>query len=265
MNKFKDKVVWITGASSGIGRALAERFITLDSKIVLSGLDLKAMLEMKSSFALSDDRVLVLELDLEKIDNANELANLVKDHFGRIDYLLNIAGVSQRSFVDEVSMKDIRRIMEINFFGTVQLSKAVLRIMLEQNSGHIAATSSLVGKFGFPLRSAYASSKHAIHGFFESLRLENQAKGIKVSIIIPGRVKTNISINAIDKDGKSYGKLDDGQAGGISSEKAAIQIINGLRKGKKEILVGSKELLMLYLKRFLPRIHHLIASQIKST
>lgn len=265
MNKFKDKVIWITGASSGIGKALAEKFIELEAKLVLSGINTEGLQKIKTDNSLSDDRAMVLYLDLQKMEKPEDLVDKVIQHFGRIDFLMNNAGISQRSNVTEASMEVIRKIMEINFFGTVALSKAVLNQMLKQQSGYITATSSLVGKFGFPLRSAYASSKHATHGFFESLRFENQDKGIKVSIIIPGRVNTNISLNAINKEGKAHGKLDDGQANGITADKAANQIIKGLKREKKEILVGSKELLMIYFKRFIPALHHKIASKVKST
>jgi short-subunit dehydrogenase len=135
--------------------------------------------------------------------------------------------------------------------------------MIKNGGGNIAVTSSIVGKFGFPYRSSYSATKHALQGFFESLRAENTNNNIQVSIIIPGRVQTNISINAIDKDGKAHGKMDDGQDSGITSEKAAKIICKNLKREKKEILVGGKELLMVHIRRFLPRLYYYMSSRIK--
>ena len=135
--------------------------------------------------------------------------------------------------------------------------------MIKNGGGQIAVTSSIVGKFGFPYRSSYSATKHALHGFFESLRAENKQNNIQVSIIIPGRVQTNISLNAINKDGKTHGKMDDGQDSGIPAEKAAKIICRNLKMHKKEILVGGKELLMVHIRRFLPRLYYYLSSRIK--
>ena len=155
--------------------------------------------------------------------------------------------------------------MEINYFGTIALTKAVLPYMISEKSGFVLATSSISGRFGFPLRSAYSASKQALHGFFETLYLENKKNNIKSSVIIPGRVRTSISIHALDHEGKEHGKLDDGQAGGVTPEKAAKTIIKGIIKDKREILVGSNELIMLYIRRYLPWLFFRIGDKIKST
>lgn len=137
--------------------------------------------------------------------------------------------------------------------------------MIRQHSGHILATSIISGRFGFPLRSAYSASKQALHGFFETLYLENKKFNIRSSVIIPGRVKTSISIHALDSEGKEHGKLDDGQAKGISPEKAAETIINGMLRNKREILVGKSELIILHIRRYFPWLFFRIADKIKST
>jgi short-subunit dehydrogenase len=162
-------------------------------------------------------------------------------------------------------MEIFRKIMEINLFGAVLLSKYVLPVMLKNGGGHIVATSSISGKFGFNLRSAYAASKHALHGFFESVRLENYKENIRVTIVCPGRVRTNISLNALTAEGKAHGKMDDGQDGGISAESCAKQILKAIRKNKKEVLIGGKELLMVHFKRFTPFIFNRIIRNIKPT
>ena len=127
----------------------------------------------------------------------------------------------------------------------------------------MAVTSSIVGKFGFPYRSSYSASKQALHGFYESLRAENTKNSISVSIIIPGRIKTNISVNAVDKNGKTHGKMDEGQDNGMTAEKAAKKIIRQLRKQKKEINVGGNEMIMLPIRRFFPRLFYFMAARVK--
>ena len=142
--------------------------------------------------------------------------------------------------------------MEINYFGNIAITKAVLPYMMEQKSGHIVVVSSVVGKFGFPLRSTYSASKHALHGYYETLRAEQASNRIKVTIVIPGRVKTNISYNAILKDGSRHNQLDDGQAQGISAESCSKQIIKAIKKNKKEVFIGGKEIYLVWVRKFLP-------------
>ncbi|NCB09688.1 MAG: SDR family NAD(P)-dependent oxidoreductase [Bacteroidia bacterium] len=143
------------------------------------------------------------------------------------------------------------------------LTKAVLPSMIENGGGHIAVTSSIVGKFGFPYRSSYSASKQALHGFFESLRAENVQQNIRVSIIIPGRIKTNISVNAINKEGKSHARMDEGQDKGMAAEESAKIIIKRLKREKKEILVGGTEVIMVHIRRFLPWLYYRLSSKVK--
>ena len=184
---------------------------------------------------------------------------------GRLTILLNIGGISQRARIDETPLWLDRKIFEINYFGTIALTKAVLPYMIRQKSGHILATSSISGRFGFPLRSAYSASKQALHGFFETLYLENKSSNIRTSVIIPGRVNTAISYHALNPEGKEHGKLDEGQAKGISPDKAAKIIIRGIERDKREILVGKSELMLLHIRRYLPWLFFRIADKIKST
>jgi short-subunit dehydrogenase len=157
-----------------------------------------------------------------------------------------------------------RKIFEINYFGTIAFTKAVLPFMVRQKSGHILATSSISGRFGFPLRSAYSASKQALHGFFETLYLENKKSNIRASVIIPGRVRTSISYHALDSEGKEHGKMDDGLSKGILPERAAEIIIRGMLKNKREILVGKNELILLHIRRYFPWLFFRIADRIKS-
>lgn len=172
--------------------------------------------------------------------------------FGRVDILFCNAGVSQRTRVEDTSAEMIRTIMEVNFFAPAEMSRLILPKMVESGGGHIAVTSSIAGYFGFPLRCAYSSAKHAVYGFFETLRAENAGRGIKVTVVCPGRVRTNISFNALDKGGKKYARMDPGQEGGLTADKAARRIVRAIDRGRREVLVGRFELLMVWIKRFFP-------------
>lgn len=262
---YKNKVIWITGAASGIGRGLVMEYFNKNATIVASDRNEEELKKLKIELKASDSNFLIKPFDLTKTEVVDSLAKEVFDVLGRIDILINVGGISQRSLVVDTSMEIFRKVLEVNFFGTVALTKAVLPYMIKQGGGKIAGTSSIVGKFGFPLRSAYSASKHAIQGFMETVRAENVPNNIKVSVIIPGRVQTNISLNALTKDGTAHGKMDDGQAGGITVEKAAKTIVRGIEKNKPEILVGAKELLMVHIRRFFPRIAYRMASKIKAT
>jgi len=264
MKKIKNTIWWITGASSGIGKSLVVYILKKGGKVVLSSRNKSELQKIANEVGASEKDYLILPLDLENIGNPKELVNTVINKFSKIDYLINNGGISQRSIVSETPIEIDRKVMEVNFFGTVALTKAVLPIMIKQKTGHIAVVSSVVGKFGFPLRSAYSASKHALHGFFESLRAENIENNIKVSLVIPGRINTLISNNSITKDGSKHGKLDEGQANSMSPDKAAPIIINGIMKERKEILVGGKELLMVHFKRWIPSLFYYLSNKVSA-
>ncbi len=262
---FSGKTAWITGASSGIGEALVYAFAARGAVVIISSNDESGLERVRSACKDRSSEIITAPFDLSDTSGINSLVdnNLAKT--GRIDYLLNIGGISQRASVEETPLWLDRKIFEINYFGTIAVTKAVLPYMIRQKSGHIAATSSISGRFGFPLRSAYSASKQALHGFFETLYLENKKNNIRTSVIIPGRVRTAISLHALDRDGKEHGRLDEGQAGGITPEKAAETIIRGIRRNKREILVGGSELTMLYIRRIWPWLFFRIGDKIKST
>lgn len=260
---FTEKTIWITGASSGIGKAVAIKLSKENTHLILSDINEKGLREVADICKKNGCTTKIAPVDLSDEKSVNSVIMRVIDKKTTIDCLYHFAGISQRSLVRETPIFVDRKIFEINFFGAVALTKAVLPEMINNGGGQIAVTSSIVGKFGFPYRSSYSATKHALHGFFESLRAENKHNNIQVSIIIPGRVKTNISINAINKDGKTHAKMDDGQDSGITAEKAAGIICRNLKKNKKEILVGGKELMMVHIRRFLPRLYYYMSSRIK--
>lgn len=249
---FKDKVVWITGASSGIGAEIAKQVAEQGATVVLSARSLDKLQQVRVT--LKGENHLCLPLDLEDSSQFVALANEVVSIFGRIDYLFNNGGLSQRSEASKTPLEVDRRIMEINYFGNIALTKAVLPIMQQQKSGHIIPISSIAGKFGFYLRSAYSASKHALFGFYESLALEEEKNGIKITIAIPGKINTNISVNALTETGDVHGKMDHNQETGMSVTDCVQKMLKAVEKDKREVLIGNKEIKAVTLKRFLPNI-----------
>jgi len=260
---FSGKTFWITGAASGMGRSTSLKLANDKVRIIISDRDVKGLEDTAREIEARGSSVRIEPLDMLNTQSIFDTAAKVIADGEKISGLYQFAGISQRSFVVETPIENVRKIMEVNFFGVVALTNAILPHMLENGGGQLGATSSLVGKFGFPYRSAYSASKHAIHGYFECLLAEYSKQNIKVSIFIPGRVQTNISKFALDKDGKEHGKMDAGQANGISAEKAANLIYNGLRCEKKEIWVGGSEMIMLVIRRFIPRLYYYLAPKIK--
>jgi dehydrogenase/reductase SDR family member 7B len=259
---FKDKVVWITGASSGIGAALAYALAEKGSALVLSSTNKEKLEQVKAKCEAFHVRCSVVLLDLTKSAEFGSIVEQVIEEYGHIDILVNNGGKSQRSYAIETPIEIDRHIMEIDYFGHIALTKAVLPYMVKNGGGHILVTSSISGKFGFPLRSAYAAAKHALHGFYESLRAELFNQHIYVTIVCPGRVVTNISLNALEKDGTAHGVMDPGQSKGIDAETCARKILKAVQCNRKEIVIGGKEVIMVYIKKFIPALFYLLARKV---
>ena len=227
----------------------------LGAKVVISARRIGELEDLKGNLR-NPQNAMVLPLDMEQSLVFSEKVKQVTKRLGRIDLLFNNAGISQRSEVHETNLDIDRKIMEINFFGTVALTKAVLPVMRAQKSGYFAVMSSITGKTGFYQRSAYAASKHALHGFFESLRLEEEKNNIKTSIFCPGPVQTNISRNAIDSSGKAHGEMDKMQENGMPVEECVKQMIKGIQKEKLEMIISKgPEGFGIKLKTLAPKIY----------
>ncbi len=254
MKEFKDKVIWITGASSGIGEALALQFAKKGARLILSARRENELQRVGRQTGLPELDLMLLPFDLDNTSNASALTAQIINKFGRIDMLINNGGYSQRSEAISTSEAIDRQLMEVNYFSYVNLTKAVLPYMKRQKSGQIVVVSSIAGKFGFFLRSSYSAAKHALHGFFESLRLETEKFGISTLIVCPGKIKTNVSNNAVTADGKKHNEMDPSHENAMSAEECAIRIIKGISKNKEEILIGGKEILMVYIRRFFPAL-----------
>jgi len=250
--KFKNKVVWITGASSGIGEALAYEFTREGAKTILSSNETEELERVRIKCEEMGGESSVLFLDMLDTQSLGMAVKTAIDRFGGIDILINNAGISHRSLVTDTDVEFDRKIMEIDFFSYIILTKNILPYMLERGGGQVAATSSLSGLFGFPLRSAYSAAKHAVKGYFETMGIELRDKNIYVTIAYPGRIRTNISYHALTSDGKAQGKMDKSLASGMPVEKCAKIYMNAIYKKKREVLIGGKEIIIAYIHRFCP-------------
>jgi short-subunit dehydrogenase len=258
---FENKIVWITGASSGIGEALAYEFSKQNAKLILSSRNGDELNRVRDNCSNSRDNIFVLSLDLTQAGDIETGAVRAIQKWGGIDYLIHNAGIAARDLVEKTDMPVFRQVMETNYFGPVALTKAVLPYMLQAQKGDFVIISSLSAKFGVPKLSAYAGSKHALHGFFESLRAEVRKEGIGVSFVIPGFINTPILKKAVDGRGNVTGKNLDVNEKGMSTEECARKMIRAIKKGKQEALVGRSEKLSVYFHRFFPGIfNQIIAS-----
>lgn len=254
MNPLNQKVIWITGASSGIGEGLVYECAKHGAIIVLSARREEELQRVAKQAGLTDKNSLIIPFDLANTSQANNYTQQIIEKFGKIDILINNGGLSQRAEAISVPQETERNLFEINYFSATNLSKAVLPNMLKNKSGKIVVISSIAGKFGFYLRSTYSAAKHALHGYFESLRLEVENKGVTVLLVCPGKIKTNVSLNAINSAGSSHNKMDPSHENAMSAEECAKQIIAGILNNKEEIYIGGKELLIVKIKRFFPKL-----------
>lgn len=249
----KNKVVWITGASSGIGEALVYAYNNIGAKLIISSRNRDELFRVKSN-CKNQINVHVLSLDLEDTASLDNKARDAQKIYGQIDMLINGGGLSQRSLALDTAIPIEQKIMNINFWGTVALSKAVLPDMITNGGGKIVCISSITGKFGRPHRAIYAASKHAIHGYFDSLRAEVADKNINITIVCPGFIKTNHSMNALTSTGDLHGTMDKAQENGLSAEDCAKEIIKAVQQNKEEVFIGGKEIKGVLFRRFFPKI-----------
>jgi dehydrogenase/reductase SDR family protein 7B len=256
MNNFTNKVVWITGASSGIGEALAYAFSAAGARLLLSSRRTEELERVKAGCA-QPDQARVLPMDLLDIASFPVRTAEAIGAFGQVDVLIHNGGITQRSLVIETELEVQRRVMEVNYFSYVALTKAILPHFVERKSGHFVVMSSVMGKIGTPMRSAYAASKHALHGFFDCLRAEVAASNIQVTILTPGYIQTNISQHALTKDGTELGKTSENIAHGLPAGKAAAQMLRAIGRGDFETYIGKSrggERLALLLNRWAPDV-----------
>lgn len=253
MGYFQNKVIWITGASSGIGEALTHALSAAGAMLIISSRK-EADLEKVKSQSAYPEKIKVIPLDLEESSSLRQKTDGAIAAFGYIDIMIHNGGISQRSYVIDTSIEVQRKVMEVDYFSYVSLTKFLLPHFISRKSGHFVVMSSVMGKIGTPKRSAYAAAKHALHGFFDCLRAEVFADNILVTIITPGYIRTNVSLNAVTGTGEKLGVMGKNIEEGLPADKAAKQIMKAVSARKFESYVGknSKEKLALMINRFAP-------------
>jgi len=262
--KIKGAKVWLTGASSGIGEALTYELNKRGAELVISARRVEELDRVKINCQFPD-KVNVLCLDLGATDKFEELFCEVKNILGGLDLLINNAGISQRSLAVETEMSVFKKLMDINYLGTIALSKTVLPYFIENKKGHIAVTSSLVGVFASPLRSGYAASKHALHGFFDALRAEHYNDNVKVTIVCPGFIQTEVSLNALTADGSQQQTMDKATANGLTAEACAKKYVKAIERDKKEVYIAKWEKVGVYAKRYFPFLYYYLIRRLAVT
>ena len=261
---FNDQVIWITGASSGIGEALATALSQAGARLILSARR-EAELERVRRLCQDPERHLVLPLDMSDFDAVAQSVEVVRAWTPRLDIVIENAGVSQRALVKDTLFSVDEQIFKINFLGVVAHTKAILPWFLEQGRGHFVVVSSLVGKFATPVRSSYSASKHALHGFFDALRAELNQDQFHVTLLCPGYVHTRISYNALTGDGSAQGVLDRAQARGMSLEVFVPKALSAIAARKPEVYIGGKETWGVLVHRLLPSLFRRLIRRVNVT
>lgn len=254
MKSINGKVVWITGASSGIGEALAYELARRNCKLILSARNVEALEMVKSKCVTAE--VVVLPFDLSDCGNAKNNVDKALAAFGTIDILVNNGGVSQRSLIAETDFEVDKKLIEVDYLGTVALTKALLPHFIKNKTGHFVTITSLMGKFGSPYRSGYCGAKHALHGFFDVLRMEHYKDFLDVTLICPGFIQTNVAKNALTGNGSKQNKEDEATKNGMPVAVFAKKFVKAVESKKFEAYIGGKEVMGVYLKRFFPKFLH---------
>ena len=248
-------VVWITGASSGIGAELAKQYSKRNINLILSARRAAVLLEVKES-CKGHSKIEILPFDINNFDSAPNQVEKALSFFGRVDVLINNAGISQRSLILDSKFEVFKKIIEIDYLGTVALSRAILPHFISQQSGHYVVVSSVMGKFGSPYRSGYCGAKHALHGFFDVMRMEHQKDNVYVTMVCPGFVATPIALNSIQGDGTALGKDDEATRKGLDVVYFVRKMIHAIDQKKWELSIGGKEKLGVFLKRLSNKLVH---------
>ncbi len=263
MIDLNNKNALVTGASSGIGAATARRLAKEKCNLFLTGLGETQLQETKGICEKEGVKVLYKECDFADFNSIDELVKAIKTSDFKIDLFVLNAGISQRDRGLDTDFAIDKKIMQVNYWSSVYLIKQFKAEILASDHVNISVTTSLAGLFGFPLRTSYCASKHALFGFFESLDLEYP--NIHVTFLIPGRINTPISRSALMGNGEKYAKMDAGQEKGLDVDKAAKRAVRAIKKQRHRKLIGKGELLMAYINRYIPWLYYKIANKISPT
>ena len=262
MTKLKGKIIWITGASSGIGEELTYQLNEAGAKLIISARREAVLNTVKAQCSIPDNTT-VLPLDSNAFETMETMVKSAIAVYGKIDILINNAGISQRSLIAETSFSVYQELINTDYLGVVALSKAILPHFTSQKSGHYVTVSSLMGKFSSPYRSGYCGAKHALHGFFDTLRMEHEADGVLVTMVCPGFVQTNIAKTALTGDGSQQQYNDDATSKGLEVSAFCKKMIKAIAREKYEVYIGGKEVQGIYLKRFFPKLLHKVVLKSK--
>ncbi len=254
---FSGKVIWITGASSGIGAELARQLAGQGAKLILTSRRADALTDVIKECAPAECRALAA--DVAQSETLQQITEQAIGVFGHIDVVIHSAGISQRSTAMGTAMDTIRKIMEVNFFATVAITKYLLPHFKQRNSGHVVVISSMAGLMGFPLRTGYVASKHAVKGFFETMQTEMDIPNLDITIVSPGRINTPISLSAITETGQPHGKMDEDLANGIPVSECAEKIVKAMQHKKKHVIVARAERYLWWFWWFIPGVYRRIA------
>jgi short-subunit dehydrogenase len=258
MSNFTDKIVVITGGSDGIGKALVAQFLALGAKVATCGRNENKLSLLATEFPSSN--LFTAQVDVSKQDQSEAFIKQVVDNWGRIDVLINNAGISMRALVSEVSVQTLQNVMDINFWGTVYCTKAALA-SIQQNNGVIVGVSSIAGYRGLPGRSGYSASKFALNGWLEALKTELYASGTHVMWVCPGFTTSNIRNAALDKNAKAQGESPMDEGAMMSSEQCATHIIHAIEKRKRSLVLTFTGKRTVFMNKFFPAwadklVHH---------
>lgn len=263
MYSFKGKKILITGASSGIGAGVACELASRGASLFLAARNAARLEEVKSRCEAMGAEAEVFSVDMASESSIAEFASVVDRRGLLFDVIVLNAGISQRALTFDTDIAVDRKVMETNFFGPVLLTKMLASQIRGTRSVRLAVTTSISGLFGFPLRSAYCASKHALFGFFESLEIENP--NVRVTFLIPGRINTPISKSALHGDGRSHDTMDQGQANGMDVDACAKVAVKAIARGRHRKLIGKGELIIVYIKKLCPWLFFKIAGRISAT
>ena len=268
MSYYKGKTIWITGASSGIGKAMAHKLAESGARLILSSRKKSTLTSVaESCLTMGAGSAEVIPLDLAEHGQLDEVLEKHRSLLAKVDILINNGGISQRSQVAETDFAVYKKLMDINYLGTVKLSLGLLPYFKLRNQGQYVSISSMAGKFGVPGRSGYSASKMALHGFFDALRAELRTTGIKVTLICPGYIKTDISLNALIGSGAAQGTLDEAQRKGMEVDVFVSKALRAIQKGREEVHIGGfKEVKMAgFVARVFPSSFRKIIAKAKTT
>lgn len=246
---FKGKTVIVTGASSGIGLATAREFSRVGANVVLAARNIDRLREIESELP----RALAVECDVTSEDQCRRMVERAVERFGGVDVLINNAGLSMRALLDDAQIDVLRRLMEVNFWGTVYCTKFGLPY-IQASRGSVVGVSSVAGFHGLPARTGYSASKYAMQGFLETVRIENLKKGVHVMIVAPGFTESNVRFSALTADGTAQGESPRKEDKMMSAQSVGRSIVRGCARRKRQMMLDFDGKATVWLKFFAPRL-----------